>query len=832
MAADTRPRADSSWVAQPGSQALFLSCPIFEVLYEGTRGSSKTDALVMDYARGVGEGFGASWRGVLFRQSHPELADVIAKALPIDEPVMTPRGFRPIGSLSVGDEITSSDGGTQWVTGVFPQGVKPVFDVRFADGARARACGEHLWAVHLSGRRDPDRVIDTAAVSRALASRAASTSRYAKSGLRRNAGVYVPLPGPCEAPACGLPIDPYLLGLFLGDGCSTGECSSSTSISSWDDETGRFLESRGWVRFPSTPHSWWATGTVGAQFRGFLRDHDLLGRKSWEKFVPERYLRGTSVAQRRALLQGLMDTDGTVGDRNLEFSSTSGRLAEAVVYLVRSLGGLATPYPPRPGTIDGVEHRPSYKVNIRIPEASTLFRLERKRALTTDRPRGYGTMRRRFESIAPDGEAECVCISVSSPDGLFVTRDFVVTHNTKRWYKAIFGEDGCDYNESSSTWKFKAGEELLLRHMRVADDYWSYHGHEYPWMGWEELTNWPDSGPYTRMMSCSRSSRVGMPRRYRATCNPYGRGHNWVKARWQLPQMRGRVIHTPGEPDRIAIHGHLDENLALLRATPNYVQTITAAARNPTELSAWLDGSWDIVSGGMFDDVWQPGLHLVPRFRVPRAWRVNRSLDWGQSHPFSVGWWAQSDGTDLLLPASPARYGLPAREARRMRTVPGDLFRIGEWYGWNGKPNEGLRLTGLAVAEGIRAREVQMGLGGRVMPGPADTGIFDPTPGRPNVAAEMESAGVRWVKADKGPHSRVPGWQAVRAMLEQAADPGRRRPGLFVVEDCAQFLRTFPTLPRSDINPDDVDSLSEDHLGDEVRYRVRWRGGGLGRGGF
>lgn len=412
-----------------------------------------------------------------------------------------------------------------------------------------------------------------------------------------------------------------------------------------------------------------------------------------------------------------------------------------------------------------------------------------------------------------------------------------VIAKSKRWYPLIFGSDGCEFSESKSTWSFADGEQLLLRQALVPDDYWNYHGHEYPWIAWEELTNWMDDVLYKRMMSCSRSSRQGMPRKYRATCNPYGRGHNWVKARFRLPEMRGRVIRTPGEPDRVAIHGHIDENRVLLAAEPDYLDKIRAAARNPSELAAWLEGSWDVVAGGMFDDVWQASHHVLPEFRVPRSWRVDRAMDWGSSRPFSVGWWAQSDGSDVVLPEQPADPGrgipLPLPE-RRMRTVAGDMFRVGEWYGWTGKPNEGVKMTPARVAEGIRSREVQLGLGGRVMPGPADSAIFSSEPGQPSVAQEMEPYGVRWMRADKGPGSRLAGWEMVRQYMERGTDPGRDRPGMFVVGDrCPNFLRTVPTLPRDDDNLDDVDTDAEDHVGDEVRYRVRWRGGsGVGRGTF
>src|SRR5690606_19051867 len=118
------------------------------------------------------------------------------------------------------------------------------------------------------------------------------------------------------------------------------------------------------------------------------------------------------------------------------------------------------------------------------------------------------------------------------------------------------------------------------------------------------------------------------------------------------------------------------ENKVLLEADPEYMNRILAGARNEAERRAWMEGSWDIVAGGMFDDVWDQQYNVLPRFEVPDGWRIDRSFDWGSARPFSVGWWAESDGGDLLLP-----------DGRLIATVRGDLFRVNEWYGWNRRPN-------------------------------------------------------------------------------------------------------------------------------------------------
>ena len=370
--------------------------------------------------------------------------------------------------------------------------------------------------------------------------------------------------------------------------------------------------------------------------------------------------------------------------------------------------------------------------------------------------------------------------------------------------------------------------QLLLRHMAKPADYDNYHGHAYPWIGWEELTNWATSEMYLKMFSCCRSTVPGMPRKVRATTNPYGKGHNWVKVRFKLPQMRGCIIHTPDEPDRIAIHGHISENRILLDADPDYIKRIRAAASNPGQIAAWLDGSWDITSGGMFDDLWTAATHIVQPFQVPRSWYVDRSFDWGSAKPFSVGWWAESDGSDIIFP-----------NGRRMRTVRGDLFRINEWYGLKkGTENEGLRMLATDVADGIKMREIGMGLAGRVKPGPADPAIWSDENGN-CIERDMRNKGVRWERAD---NARVPGWLQVRKLLkgalnldemDQPRETIRETPGVFVVgEKCPDFVRTFVPIPRDEKNPDDIDTDVEDHVSDEARYRMMTKRRVVRKGSF
>lgn len=407
-----------------------------------------------------------------------------------------------------------------------------------------------------------------------------------------------------------------------------------------------------------------------------------------------------------------------------------------------------------------------------------------------------------------------------------------VISKSEKWFPLIWPK--ARFNKGGNFWEWPSGEKLLFRHFNTEDDYKKYHGHEYPWIAWEELTNWPDDVGYTRMMSLCRSSTRGMPRKYRATTNPYGPGHNWVKHRFKLRgvprlgpgpilQMRdkdGNYLH-----NAVSIHGDITENKIMLEADPGYIARIRASASNPAEMEAWLKGNWDVVAGGMFDDLWDPRVHIVPNFIVPASWMINRSFDWGSSRPFSVGWWAESDGTDLKLP-----------DGTTMATVRGDLFRIGEWYGWTGKPNEGLRMIASEIARGIVERELTLGIYGKVETGPADSSIFTEENGDSVANGFMQEIviggrrypGIYWVPADKSPGSRILGWQAIRERMENSKTTTRdgrvsprEKPGLFVCQRCEDgFIRTVPKLPRDRRKPDDVHTEAEDHVGDETRYRI------------
>jgi len=367
------------------------------------------------------------------------LAFMRGRAQPLFSRVLTPSGFRAIGNLAVGDLVIGSNGLPTTVLGVYPQGRRSVYRVQAQDGASTLSCSEHLWAVTTPDDRrrgKPVRVLETREMVGRL--RAAHDHRYELPLLSQ----------PVEFERREVPMDPYALGLLLGDGCVT--TSTTPTFTTADTELAVALEARlpKIELFRKTEIDYVlrhkGVGRGGLRIANpvttVLRQLRLAGRHSASKFIPEDYLSNSSDV-RMAVLQGLLDTDGgpvTQEGRScrIEYVTTSPRLKEDVVFLVRSLGGVAYWRTRRaagrkPGRARGrsVEHRSdAYVVGIRLPHGIQPFRLTRKQEVYE--AIGGGRPMRFIHSIETAGEEETVCIRVAAEDSLYVTDDFLVTHNT------------------------------------------------------------------------------------------------------------------------------------------------------------------------------------------------------------------------------------------------------------------------------------------------------------------------------------------------------------------------------------------------------------------
>ncbi|HSK49219.1 MAG TPA: PhoH family protein [Solirubrobacterales bacterium] len=367
------------------------------------------------------------------------LAFMRGRAQPLNSPVLTPSGFRPIGSLEVGDLVVGSNGLPTPVLGVYRQGQREVFRVSAQDGASTLCCAEHLWQVFTAADRrrgKSGRVLETREMIGRL--KTAHQHRFELPLLAR----------PVEFPRRDIPLDAYALGLLLGDGCLTTK--TTPTFSTADPELAVALERalegielrpKGGVDYVLRHVHGRRGGVIVANpVTVALRELGLAGKRSSTKFVPPAYLHN-AVEVRLALLQGLLDSDGgpvTQAGRScrIQYTTCSPRLAKDVAFLVRSLGGVAYSRRRRangraPGLARGrpVHHRAdAFVMDVRLPNGVEPFRLARKRNLY--RQHRGGRPMRFVHSIEPAGVEETVCIQVAAADSLYVTDDFLLTHNT------------------------------------------------------------------------------------------------------------------------------------------------------------------------------------------------------------------------------------------------------------------------------------------------------------------------------------------------------------------------------------------------------------------
>ena len=368
-------------------------------------------------------------------------------------------------------------------------------------------------------------------------------------------------------------------------------------------------------------------------------------------------------------------------------------------------------------------------------------------------------------------------------------------------YKAAFPR--ARYNGTEHCWRFPSGAKIYFGNMQHAADRTNYQGKAYDFVGFDELTHftWEE---YSYLFSRNRPTGPGTRVYMRATANPGGVGHSWVKERFisaAPPMTPVREVQTVKQPDgttvtmqrsRIFVPSTVFDNRALLDNDPGYLASL--AMLPEAERKALLYGDWDSFSGQVFSEwrndpahyVDRRWTHVVEPFPIPQHWRVWRAFDFGYSRPFSVGW-----------------YAVDPR---------GKIYRIREYYGCNGTPNVGLKMEPTAIARKIREIEQDdPQLKGRQIMGVADPAIYDQQRGE-SIAQLMQREGVYWTPAD---HTRIAGKMQLHYRL---AFDGEGEPMLQVFSSCKHFIRTIPALVYDEADVEDIDTDGEDHIYDECRY--------------
>lgn len=407
--------------------------------------------------------------------------------------------------------------------------------------------------------------------------------------------------------------------------------------------------------------------------------------------------------------------------------------------------------------------------------------------------------------------------------GMMVRRTFKQLEDTIGEAMRLFVPLGAVWsctNADMQTFIFPNGAKLRMRHLENDADAENYQGHSYTRVYVEEITNFPMPGPIMKLMATLRSKH-GVPVGFRATGNPGGPGHEWVKARYITPWPAGMQVLrdrwvNPFDAsalitERVYIPSRITDNRYL---GADYIARLHLVG-GPKLVQAWLTGDWSVIEGAYFDN-WSDYKHVIRPFSLAGRWLRFAAADWGSAKPFCFLWFAVVGDDQIIARPDGSRFIIPR----------GALICYREWYGIKQKtnneimPNVGLKLTVEQVAEGLKYRESAE---------PRDFNghsaikyrVLDPAcwadTGGPCIAERFHAAGISFRPADNkrtNDPQRIGGWDMVRHRLD--GDNGI--PMLYFFSNCVHVCRTLPVLQHDEKNPEDLDTEAEDHAADALRY--------------
>lgn len=775
------------------------------------------------------------------------------KELWVGTPIPTPNGFVPIGELKIGDEVFGPDGVPYKVLAASTPKVHEAYRFTFDDSSQIICNGEHLWFTYMASdlekltrrtdeyraKRRESRASKvggnrSTAQSEAIAKRnrghptacsqepigSVKTAEEIVHTLRTKSGRAnhaIPVTAPLQIPTKELPLEPYLLGLWLGDGASSGGAFTSA------DGLEECFSDAGFRVVPYGKYDYGVNGLVT-----ILRGMGLVQNKH----IPDEYM-WASEKQRLSLLQGLMDTDGNCNTNgSAEFTGVNERLVRDTAILVRSLGMKCSVHESDSklnGKVVGKKYRIKFVPNMPV------FRLERKLERQKDERRRT-TRFRYIVSAERVGPTEMRCIGIDSPDHLYLAGEhFIPTHNTKalimdaffrtirspqtdayvfrRTYNeleetdikealASYPHEIAKYSASNHEFRLANGSRIRFRHCESPQDKFKYSGAEIQFLYFDELTSF-EQEIYDFLKTRLRAKKsLGVTPLVRSASNPGNIGHGWVK----------RMFVDAGPYMSIVERAVYSEALHKSRVTKTqYIPAL--ATENPFitddyifELEqkpealkrALLNGDWDAFEGQVFtefvndpkhyrDRLWT---HVIEPFDIPESWPRYLSFDHGYSKPFSCGWWAVDPS--------------------------GRAYRYKEWYGCvPHQANKGIEISPVEIAKGIVERMQSEIKNNLFVDCIADPAIFERSRGD-SVAQQMQPQnGHEGVTFRKGDHTRLAGKMALHERL-RFDEFGK--PGIYIFTTCKDWIRTVPNLPYSLTKKEDVDTTAEDHAYDDTRY--------------
>lgn len=392
---------------------------------------------------------------------------------------------------------------------------------------------------------------------------------------------------------------------------------------------------------------------------------------------------------------------------------------------------------------------------------------------------------------------------------------------------------GATYNKSVREWRFPTGEVLIFDYIEKKEQYEAkFHGQEYSYIGWDELTTWATDDIYESMMSTLRSSYQPtkaqpnpVPLQVRSTTNPWGRGKRWVKERFIDGKRSGEIEYKDGRRDKLAIFGTVFENPYIDDEYKDWLRSIS----DPSKLASWLLGDWEAVDDtAMFGPLWKTDIFLLDPFEIPAHWKVERSFDYGQSTPFCCLWSTETNGEQVKLP-----------DGTLFCPPKGSIIVIGEDYGTplNADGSQKQRDLGLFLSAGnigkrLKTREDKLlatilKAHKKVQPGPADNQIYNGSKvdngSAPTVAKELAKEGMTFVQSDKSPGSRVTSAQLMFDRMQSTVEQDPSKPHIYFFTNCKFLNKSIPELQRDEDQLDSVKKGSDDHAWDALAYRLTWK---------
>ena len=384
----------------------------------------------------------------------------------------------------------------------------------------------------------------------------------------------------------------------------------------------------------------------------------------------------------------------------------------------------------------------------------------------------------------------CLLLRRSMPE----LRD-LINHSQQLYPKAY---PGAKWREQEKEWRFPSGAKIEFGYAENTTDVLRYQGQSYTWIGVDELPQYPNPDIYNFLRSSLRSVDPEIPVYMRATGNPGNVGSTWVKEMFvdpAVPNTRFSIdIQTPVGNRSITrrfIPAKLQDNPYLMQTEDYYIML---ASLPEVQRKQFLEGDWGAYEDAAFPE-FNRAVHVVEPFEVPRNWNRFRSCDWGYSSPACVLWFAIDFDNNLWI----------YRELYTQKVVA-DIFAR--------------KVLEMEHGEYIRYGILDSSTWARR----GDVG--------PSIAETMITAGCRWRPSDRSPRSRINGKLELHKRFSVRDRGNEKKPSLFIFDNCINLVRTLPLLPCDKNNPEDVDTHTEDHAYDALRYGCMSRPINTERDGF